>query len=58
MLRLHEEKQESGAVLYDIVDDLSFSRHENFTLKHFVERCKIYDAELFDYQIYNVKIKA
>lgn len=58
MLRLHEEKQDTGAVLYDIVDDLSYKTHQNFTLKHFVERCKIYDAEQFDYQIYNVKVKA
>lgn len=57
MLRLHEEKQEHGAVLYDIVDDLSFKSHQNFTLKHFIERCKIYDAEEFDYEIYTTRIK-
>lgn len=57
MLRLHEEKQKRGAVLYDIVDDLSFKSHQNFTLKHFIERCKIYDAEEFDYEIYTTRIK-
>ena len=57
MLRLHEEKQEHGAILYDIVDDLSYKSHQNFTLKHFVERVKIYDKEQFDYTIYNVRIK-
>ena len=56
MLRLHEEKQEHGAVLYDIVDDLSYKAHQNFTLKHFLERTKIYDAEQFDYEIYNVRL--
>lgn len=56
MLRLHEEKQEHGAVLYDIVDDLSHKAHQNFTLKHFLERVKIYDAEQFDYEIYNVRL--
>jgi len=56
MLRLHEEKQEHGAVLYDIVDDLSYKSHQNFTLRHFLERTKIYDAEQFDYEIYNVKV--
>lgn len=55
MLRLHDEKEE--AVLYDIVDDLSHKGHQNFTLKHFIERTKIYDAEKFDYTIYNVRIK-
>ena len=57
MLRLHEEKQEHGAILYDIVDDLSYKSHQNFTLKHFMERVSIYDAEKFDYEIYNVKVK-
>ena len=56
MLRLHEEKQEHGAILYDIVDDLSYKSHQNFTLKHFLERTKIYDAEQFDYEIYNVRL--
>jgi len=56
MLRLHEEKQEHGAILYDIVDDLSYKSYQNFTLKHFLERTKIYDAEQFDYEIYNVRL--
>jgi superfamily II DNA or RNA helicase len=56
MLRLHEEKQEHGAILYDIVDDLSYKSYQNFTLKHFLERVKIYDAEEFEYEIYNVRL--
>lgn len=54
MLRMHEEKEE--AILYDVVDDLSIKNHQNFTLKHFLERVKIYDAEQFEYEIYNVKV--
>ena len=54
MLRMHEEKEE--AVLYDIVDDLSYKSQTNFTLNHFLERCKIYDAEKFEYEIYNVRL--
>jgi superfamily II DNA or RNA helicase len=57
MLRLHEEKEEKGAILYDIVDDLTHGKKQNFTLKHFIERCKIYDQEQFEYQIYNVALK-
>lgn len=57
MLRLHEEKKEKGAILYDIVDDLTHGKRQNFTLKHFIERCKIYDQEQFEYQIYNVALK-
>ena len=56
MLRLHEEKEQKGAILYDIVDDLSHGKKQNFTLKHFIERCKIYDQEQFEYKIYNVAL--
>lgn len=56
MLRLHAEKEEEGAILYDIVDDLSTSSRQNYTLKHFAERCRIYDAEEFDYKIYQVRL--
>lgn len=54
MLRMHQEKEE--AILYDVVDDLSYKSQTNFTLNHFLERCKIYDAERFDYEIYNVRL--
>lgn len=55
MLRQHEEKEH--AILYDIVDDLSYGRNQNFTLEHFVERVSIYDKEQFSYNIYTVDIK-
>jgi superfamily II DNA or RNA helicase len=57
MLRKHKEKMESGAILYDIVDDLSIKSYRNFTLNHFEERVKIYDLEQFEYKIYTVGIK-
>ena len=55
MLRQHKEK--THAVLYDIVDDLSYGKQKNYTLQHFEERSKIYDSENFDYKIYVVGIK-
>lgn len=55
MLRMHETKEE--AILYDIVDDLSYKSHKNYTLNHFAERSKIYDLEKFDYSIHVVPIK-
>lgn len=55
MLRQHESKVE--AVLYDIVDDLSYGKQKNYTLQHFEERARIYDSEQFDYKIYTVGIK-
>lgn len=57
MLRLHEEKDEHGAILYDIVDDLSYKGRKNFVLQHFEERIKMYDAEGHPYKIYTVGIK-
>ena len=55
MLRQHKEKE--FAILYDIVDDLSYGKNKNYTLSHFEERSKIYDHEQFDYKIYTVGIK-
>ena len=55
MLRQHSEK--THAVLYDIVDDLSYGKQKNHTLKHFEERATIYDSENHAYKIYTVAIK-
>ena len=52
VLRLHENKE--IATLYDIVDNLSINKHQNFTLNHFIERVKLYDAEQFDYKIVTI----
>ena len=49
-LRKSDEKDE--AVLYDIADDLSYKSYQNYTLRHFLERIKIYDEERFTYKIY------
>lgn len=57
MLRLNEEKKITGAVLFDIVDNLSLGVYKNYTLNHFIIRTKMYDAENFDYKMINVDIK-
>ena len=54
-LRLGENKEE--AVLFDIVDDFRVGKHANYTLKHFLERVKIYDDEKFNYKFYNIEFK-
>ena len=54
-LRKSENKQ--GATLYDIADDLRYKKHMNYTLKHFVERSKIYSDEKFPFKVYKIELK-
>lgn len=54
-LRVSETKQR--AILYDIADDLRTGKHVNFTLRHFMERVKIYNDERFSYKIYKIALK-
>lgn len=54
-LRLGVNKTE--ATLYDIADDLRYKEHMNHTLRHFVERTKIYNEEKFSYKLFKIGIK-
>jgi type I site-specific restriction endonuclease len=54
-LRLGDDKEE--AVLFDISDDFRIGKHTNYTLKHLIERLKLYDDEKFSYKLYNIEIK-
>jgi superfamily II DNA or RNA helicase len=54
-LRLGDNKDK--ATLLDISDDFRIGKHTNYTLKHFVERVKIYDDEKFNYKFYNIEMK-
>jgi superfamily II DNA or RNA helicase len=45
------------ATLYDISDDLRYKKHMNYTLKHFLERTKIYNEESFPFKIYKIGLK-
>ena len=54
-LRLGDNKEK--ATLIDIADDLREGKHTNYTLKHFIERVKIYDEEKFNYKFYNIELK-
>jgi superfamily II DNA or RNA helicase len=53
-LRLGQDKL--SATLYDIVDDLRSSSHDNFAIKHFEERANIYSGEKFPFKIYNFNL--
>jgi len=54
-LRIGDNKTE--ATLFDIADDFRIGKHANYTLKHFIERVKIYDDEKFNYKFYNIELK-
>ena len=54
---LRQSEGKEIATLYDIADDLRHKKHMNFTLKHFVERVKIYTEEKFPYKIYKIGLK-
>lgn len=55
ILRKHEQKTQ--AVLYDIGDDLSWKSRKNHTIRHLLERIKIYNSQKFNYQIRKVEFK-
>ena len=46
-----------AATLFDIADDFRVGKFTNYTLKHFIERMKIYDDEKFKYKFYNIELK-
>ena len=54
-LRVGDNKTE--ATLFDISDDFRIGKFTNYTLKHFIERLKIYDEEKFVYKIYPIELK-
>ena len=54
---LRQFSGKESATLYDIADDLRHKKHMNFTLRHFVERVKIYNEEKFPFKIYNIGLK-
>ena len=54
---LRQSEGKEIATLYDISDDLRYKKHMNYTLKHFVERTKIYNEEAFPFKIYKIGLK-
>lgn len=55
VLRKGTDKEK--AILYDISDDLRTGKVMNHTLRHFVERVKVYTEERFPYKIYKIGLK-
>jgi len=48
-LRIGDESSE--AIMYDIVDDLTYKSHQNFATTHFLARAKIYKSEKYPFKI-------
>ena len=46
-----------GCTLYDIVDDLSWKKSENYTLKHARERTEIYTREKFKFKLIEIDLE-
>lgn len=54
-LRLNKGKVRCN--LFDIGDDLSINKHKNHSLRHFIDRMKLYISEQFKYKLMQVEIK-
>lgn len=48
---LRRKGKNANASLLDVADDLSHKSYQNYTLKHLIERIKIYNSEKFDYKM-------
>jgi superfamily II DNA or RNA helicase len=54
---LRKSDTKDSAQLFDIADDMRYKKHENYTLKHFAERIKIYTEEKFAFKVYKIELK-
>jgi superfamily II DNA or RNA helicase len=55
---LRKGKNKSKATLYDISDDCTINSRKNYTLRHLIERIKIYSEEKFNYEITTIQLKS
>jgi superfamily II DNA or RNA helicase len=51
-LRIADNGQET--TLIDIVDDLTWKKHESFSIKHAAERLQIYINQQFSFEVINI----
>ena len=54
---LRKSDTKESAQLFDIADDMRYKKHENYTLKHFAERIRIYTEEKFNFKVYKIELK-
>tara|TARA_R110002096_G_scaffold148295_2_gene308904 strand:- start:29 stop:445 length:417 start_codon:yes stop_codon:yes gene_type:complete len=53
---LRKSADSTHVTIYDISDDMKHNNRENYTLKHFKERLKIYAEEKFKFKVYNYEL--
>jgi superfamily II DNA or RNA helicase len=53
---LRRTESKTKAKLLDVADDLAQKNYRNYTLRHFLERLKIYREEKFPYKIHNIRL--
>ena len=54
--QLRKSEFKENAKLYDLSDDLSWKSYKNHTLRHYEDRLKIYDSELFVHRKISIPI--
>lgn len=54
---LRKSDTKESAQLFDIADDMRYKKYENYTLKHFAERIKVYNEEKFSFKVYKIELK-
>lgn len=54
---LRRSTSKINSTLFDIADDLTHKRHENFTFKHFTTRLQYYAEEKFKFKMYKISLK-
>jgi superfamily II DNA or RNA helicase len=53
---LRKTKTKKSCIVFDIADDLRWKKRDNYTLKHFSERMKIYLGQKFKYKLYPIDL--
>ena len=56
--QLRKSEFKDKARLFDIADDLQWKSYQNHTLRHFIERLKIYESENFSHRKINIKLES
>lgn len=53
---LRKTERKNKCVVFDLADDLSSGKYQNFTLRHYKERLRYYSEENFNYSQYKVEL--